>query len=183
MREETAEVVRVPVESTSHSRRRLVERLALSFPRLVDPVAGLAWRLPPRLQRAFVRRFVRIGWDAFNRGDLDAAFLLYHPDCECSWDQRFPTVGLESTVHGREERMRVQRRIQGEWRDLTFQPQEVIFSGDRVISVGRMEFVGLASGVPAEVEWVADFEIRGGRVVHERITIDHEEGLAAAGLS
>ena len=79
--------------------------------------------------------------------------------------------------------MRAQERVNSEWKDLTFQPQEVILKGDRVISVGHMIGIGLSSGVPAEVEWVADFTIRGGRVVHERITIDHAEGLAAAGLA
>ena len=183
MRQETAEVVRVPMAETSHPRRRLVERLALLFPSLVGPVAAMVWRLPLRIRSALVRRFVRVGWEAFNRGDLDAAFLLYHPDCEFDWDPRWSTVGLETPARGREGRMQVQRQVNAEWRDLTFEPQELLFDGDQVISVGRMTGVGLASGVPAEVEWVASFTIRAGRVVHERITIDHAEGLAAAGLS
>jgi ketosteroid isomerase-like protein len=183
MREETAEVVCVPMAPTSRSRRRLVERLAILLPRFVSPIAAFVWRLPARMRRALVERFLRIGWDAFNRQDLDAAFFLYHPDCECDWDPRFPSVGIPSTIHGREDRMRVQRRIAGEWRDMRFNPQELIFNGDRVISVGRMTGVGLTSGVPVEVEWVADLTIRAGRVVHERITMDHAEGLAAAGLA
>ena len=130
-----------------------------------------------------MKRFIRIGWEAFNRQDLDAAFLLYDRDCECVWDPRWSTVGLESGIRGREERVRAQRRILDEWQDLTFHPEELIFHGDRVISVGRMTAIGLSSGVPVEVEWVADFTIRGGRAVTERITIDHAEGLAAAGLS
>lgn len=129
------------------------------------------------------RWYIRVGWEAFNRQDLDAAFLLYHPDCECIWDPRFSTIGLKSGIHGREERKRAQRRILDEWRDMTFQPQELIFLGDRVISVGRMTTVGLSSGVPAEVEWVADFTIRGGRVVRELIRIDHAGGVAAAGIA
>jgi ketosteroid isomerase-like protein len=183
MREETAEVVRVPMALKQHSRRRLVERLIVRFPGLVGPIAALVWRLPSRPRRAIAHRFIRIGWEAFNREDLDAVFLLYEPDCQCSWDSRFPTVGLESTIHGREARMAAQRRINSEWKDLTFHPQELIFYGDRVISVGRMRAVGLTSGVPTDVDWVADFTVRGGRVAHERITVDHAEGLAQAGLS
>jgi ketosteroid isomerase-like protein len=183
MREETADVVRVQMEPTAHTRRRLVERLALRFPRLVGPVAALLWRLPTRLRRALAKTYIRIGWEAFNRGDLDAAFLLYHPDCEYDWDSRWSTVGLETPPRGRKERMRAQEQVNSEWQDLTFRPQEVFLEGDRVISVGHMVGTGLSSGVPAEVEWVADFTIRGGLVVHERITIDHAEGLAAAGLA
>jgi ketosteroid isomerase-like protein len=183
MREETADVVRVQMAPTAHTHRRLVERLALRFPRFVGPIAAFVWRLPARMRRALVQRFVRIGWEAFNRQDLDAAFVLYHPDCESDWDPRFPSVGIPSTIHGREDRMRVQRRIAGEWRDMRFNPEELIFNDDRMISVGRMTGVGLTSGVPVEVEWVADLTIRAGRVVRERITMDHTEGLAAAGLA
>ena len=183
MREEATEFVRVPMEPTAHPRRRLVERLALRFPRLVGPVAALLWRLPTRLRRAIATSYIRTGWEAFNRGDLDAAFLLYHPDCESDWDPRWSTVGLETPPRGRKERMRAQERVNSEWQDLTFRPHEVILEDDRVVSVGHMIGTGLSSGVPTEVEWVVEFTIQGGRVVHERITIDHAEGLAAAGLS
>jgi ketosteroid isomerase-like protein len=128
---------------------------------------------------ALTRRFVRIGWEAFNRGDLDAAFMLYDPACESDWDPRFPTVGIESKIGDREERMRVQRRIWDDWGGLRFEPEELIGLGDQLVSVGRMSATGLRSGVPVDTDWAATLTIRGGRVIHERISMDRAEEIDA----
>ncbi len=124
-----------------------------------------------------------MGWEAYNREDLDACFMLYHPDCQSTWDSRFPSVGIESTIEGREERIRVQRRILDEWDELRFEPEAVIQFGDRLMSIGRMTATGLRSGAVVDTEWAATFTIRGGQVVHEDILMDHRAALAAAGLS
>lgn len=34
------------------------------------------------LRRAWMRQAIISGWAALNRGDLDVAFALYHPDVE-----------------------------------------------------------------------------------------------------
>jgi ketosteroid isomerase-like protein len=183
MREETADVVRVPMAPTAHARRRFVERMALRFPRSRNLLAALIWRMPERIRRSFARRFVRNAWEAFNREDLDACFMLYREDCECVWDQQFPTVGLPDGVRGHDERLRVQERINAEWQSIEFVPTELIQFDDRIVSVGRMRFIGLSSSAPAETEWVVDVTMRAGRLAIERITLDHEKGLAAAGLS
>ena len=65
---------------TAHGRRRLEERLAVRFPRLFDSFLRATWTLPrSRLRRALIHRLVRLGWEAFNREDLEVAFLPYHP--------------------------------------------------------------------------------------------------------
>jgi ketosteroid isomerase-like protein len=183
MREETTDVIRVPVEPTSHPRRRLEERIGLRFPRLIDRLGRLLWTLPPRMRRPVERRFLRMAWDAFNRDDLEACFMLYHPDCECVWDRRWPSIGIPAGMRGKTERIRTQQRINSEWQQLRFTPEQVIHFDDRLVSVGRMRGIGLASGIEVDTEWVADFTVRDARVVQERITVDRAEGLAAAGLS
>ena len=184
MSEENVEVVRTPMTTTVHSRRRLEERLALRFPRLLDFFAKAIWRLPKwRLRRALVRRSVRTGWEAFNRGDLDATFMLYHPGCESIFPPEMATLGIESGTHTRDERIRAQQRYIDEWDEFRFEPSELIESGDRLLSVGHMRFRGRSSGVPVNTEWVAMVTTLDGRVIREQILLDHAEALEAAGLS
>src|SRR5947208_1447411 len=99
MPRENVEIVRQPIAVADGSRRRLDERFTLRFPRALALLAGATWRLylllPPRsrLRQAIVRRYIKRGVEAVNRRDLEAAFVLYHPDVEsifrstagCAW--------------------------------------------------------------------------------------------------
>ena len=184
MSEEKVEVVRTPMTTTAHPRRRLEERIALRFPRLFDFFARAIWRLPKsRLRRALVRRSMRVAWEAFNRGDLEVTFLPYHPDCQSTFDPKMTTLGLEPGTHSLDERIRFQQRVIDEWDEFRFEPSELIESGDRLLSIGRMRFTGRSSGVPVDTEWVAILTTLDGRVVREQIFLDHAEALEAAGLS
>src|SRR5712692_10321285 len=77
-------VVRQPIAVAAHSRRRVEERLGLRFPRALAFVAQMVLRLPQRsrLRQALVRRAVRLSFEATNRGDYEAVFMLYHPEVE-----------------------------------------------------------------------------------------------------
>jgi ketosteroid isomerase-like protein len=184
MSQEKVEVVRIPMTTTAHSRRRLEERLALRFPGVRDFLARAIWYLPPRLRRALVRRALRTSWEAFNRGDLDVAFMLYHPDCESTYPPQFATLGLEPGTHGRDERMRSQQRVLDEWAEFWFEPAELIDLGDgRLLSSGRMRGTGRSSGATVDVEWAALFTTAGGKVVREQIFVDKAGAVEAAGLS
>jgi ketosteroid isomerase-like protein len=182
---ENVEAVRSPLTTTVHPRRRLEERLGLRFPRLLDFIARAIWRLPPwRLRRALVRRFVRAAWEAFNRRDLDACFMLYHADCESIFPRELATVGFpESGAHSREERIRAQQVVFDETEGLRFEPEELIEVGDRLVSVGHMRGTGPSSGAPIDTQWVAVLTTFDGRVIHEELFMDRREGLEAAGLS
>jgi ketosteroid isomerase-like protein len=182
---EEGEIVRMPMTKTAHPRRRLEERLALRFPRLRDFVARTTWRIPSaNLRRAAMRRLARTCWEAFNRGDLDAAFFLYHPACESIYPPEFTTLGLEPGTHNLEDRMRSQQSVLDEWAEFWFEPEELIDLGDgRFLSSGHMKGTGLSSGAPFETEWVATVTINDGRVIKEEIFVDHAEALQAAGLS
>jgi ketosteroid isomerase-like protein len=170
---------------TAHERRRLEERLALRFPRLYDSVSRAIWRLSEksRLRRALIRRVARTSWDAFNRGDLEAAFLLYHPDCQSTFPSEMATIGLEAGTFDLDERVRFQQRVIDEWDEIRFEPRELIEFGDRLLSMGRMRFRGLSSGVPVDTEWVALVTMLDGRVIREQIFTDRAKALEAAGLS
>ena len=184
MSQENVEIVRQPVAVGTRSRRRLEERLALRFPRLFALAARGVWRLPPhsRLRRALIGRAIRLGYEAANRADHDATFLLYHPDCESIVPSQLAALG-EPGARGREERIRWQKKWRAEWGEFRFEPDEVIDLGDRQLVVGHIRGSGLASGVSVESEWAVLFNSAAGRVIREQIFADHREALEAAGLS
>jgi ketosteroid isomerase-like protein len=180
-----AEVVRTPMTPTAHGRRRPEERLALRLPRLYDSASRAIWRLPKssRLRRALIHRLVRTSWEAFNRGDLEAAFLPYHQDCRSIFPSEMATIGLEPGTYDRDERVLFQQRVLDEWDEFRFEPSELIEIGDRSLSIGRMRMRGLSSGVPVDTEWVAMVTALDGRVIREQIFMKHRDALEAVGLS
>ena len=176
----------MPMGSADHSRRRLEQHLGVRFPRLLNLFARRIWRLPPgRLRRALVSRNVRTAWEAFNRRDLDAAFMLYHPDCESIFPDELRTVGFSVPgTHNREDRVRVQREGFTDWGgSLHFEPAELIENGNRLLTAGRMEATGPGSGAPVDMEWIAVVTIVDGRATREEIFFDRREAFEAAGLS
>ena len=79
------QIVRKPLTVRERSRRTLDQRVAIRFPRLFDAYARLmVGRLPPtsRVRQAALWRGTRHGIEAFNRRDIDAALVYFHPDFE-----------------------------------------------------------------------------------------------------
>ncbi len=170
----------------AHPQRRLAEHLVVRFPRLYDFIARPVWRMPrrSRLRQAFLKRVVRIAWEAFNRGDLDVVFFPYHERCESTFPPQFATVGMETPHGGREARMRFQKSLVDVFGELEFEPEELIESpGGHLLSLGRMRFTGKGSGASADMEWCVLLTVVDGRVMEERIYVDRREAFEAAGLS
>jgi hypothetical protein len=84
MSQENVEMVRKPLRANQRSRRTLDLRLLLRFPRMAVAYLRVIGRLSPRsrLRHAAVWRGIRLGVEAFNRRDLDAVTIAYHPDLE-----------------------------------------------------------------------------------------------------
>jgi ketosteroid isomerase-like protein len=178
-------VVRQPLTLRGHTHRRLEERLALRFPRALALLVGSVLRLPPRswLRQAFVRRAAQLGFEALNRGDVEPAFALYHPDVELNLPKEFVGLGLDPPERGREERVRFERKWNAEWGTLGYELDEVIDLGDdRVMVVGRFAGSGPSSGAGFDNEFAEIFTFSAGRVIREEAFVDHAEALDAAGL-
>jgi ketosteroid isomerase-like protein len=181
---ETEDVVRTPMGSADHPRRRVEQHLGVRFPRLLNVFARRIWRLPPgKLRRTLVGRNVRMAWEAFNRRDLDAAFMIYHPDCESVFPDELRTVGFSVPgTDNREDRIRVQREGFTDWGgSLHFEPEELIEAGDRLLTAGRMQATGPGSGAAVDMEWIAVVTMRDGRAIREEIFFDRQRALDAAG--
>jgi ketosteroid isomerase-like protein len=184
MSQENVEVVRQAIAVRAQSRRRMEERLGLRFPRALAFLARAFWRLPPRsrLRQAIIRRAVRLGTEATNRGDYEATFALYHPEVELIPPPEYVELGQDSLYRGREERLRFQRRWDAEWGEFRFEPEEVIDLGDRLLLVGRIKGSGLSSGAGFDRAWATLLTVSSGRVIREQAFLDHAAALEAAGL-
>jgi ketosteroid isomerase-like protein len=185
MAQENVEVVRQPLTVAPDSRRRPEEGAGLRFPGVLTRLNRLAFRLPPRsrLRQAVVRRATQLGLEAVNRGDFEAAFVLYDPLVELITEPRFVELGFERVYRGREERIRFQQRWVAEWGDFQFAPEELVDLGDdRLFVSGRIVGSGLSSGASFDSDWAVLFTLSAGRVIREQYFVDHAAALEAAGL-
>jgi ketosteroid isomerase-like protein len=185
MSEENVEVVRQPIALKARSRRGLEERIYLRFPSVSAFVIRAAWRLPPRSRprREFLRRAAHSGFDALNRGDFEASFMLYHPYGQFITPPRLVGLGFDPVYRGSERRSEFQRGWVTEWGEMRFEPKEMLDLGDRVLFVGRVRGSGVSSGAAFESDWACLFTISDAQVIREEPFFDLREALAAAGLS
>ena len=185
MSEENVEVVRQRLAVRPTSRRRLGERLALCFPRAGALFVRAILRLPPRsrLRRTLVPYSLQLALEAINRGDPEAAFALYPPDCETITNSGLMTLGFDRVYRGREERLRFQREWVAELGEFQQEAKEVIDCGDRILLLVRMKGSGLASRAAFDTDVAYLLTNSGGRPIREQLFRSHEEALEAAGLT
>jgi ketosteroid isomerase-like protein len=180
------QIVRLSVDLADQSRRRFDERIYLRFPALRSIVGRAVWRLPSRsrLRQALIRRAVKLGFEAMNRGDFKAAFSAYDPQLEMITDSKLRALGFDDVYHGVEGRMRFQERWQAEWRDFKYALEEVIdFGDDRLLVSGRLRGSGRSSGAGFETPWAVLVELSAaGSIVREHYWFDRNEALEAVGL-
>jgi ketosteroid isomerase-like protein len=176
------EIVRQPIAVRAQSQRRLEERVALRFPRVVPiSIRGLL-RLPAhsRLRRWLLRRYFRHGLEALNRGDFEAIFCLWGSDSEFVPIQE---LGFEGT-RGQDDRIRFQQQWVDDWGAFRFEPEEIIDLGDnrRLMWLGHTRGSGRSSGVPIDSECGVIVTLSGGWVIREEVYFDRARALATAGL-
>jgi ketosteroid isomerase-like protein len=136
------------------------------------------------LRQAIVRRYVGQGFEAFNRKDLDATFMLYREDVESIMSPEFVSLGLEPVYRGRKARVALQEAWDAEWGAWRFEPDELVDLGDsRVLVTGFMRASGLSSGAAVDTHGAFLFTLSGGQVVREQVFFDRREALEVVGLS
>ena len=186
MSQESIEVVRKPLRVRERSSRTLDQRLSLRFPRLFDAYVRLIGRLPPssRLRQATLWRGTRLGFEAFNRRDLDAALLGCHPDCELHPPREVVESGFAAPCYrgpaGYREYVSTALEV---WdASARVEPVELVDLGDRFVVLADVPWRAQASGVPLTGQFAIFYTLRDGRVMHLQEYLDHAEALEAAGL-
>jgi ketosteroid isomerase-like protein len=121
---------------------------------------------------------VRRGYEAFNRGDFDAAMEVVHPEIE------FVLPGGEAPLTGKEA---VRAWMEPDaFEEQEIEPLEFTVNGDRVLVRTRVRARGAGSGMELEVQvcavWTLDADGRATRVESFGAGED-AKALEAAGLS
>ena len=120
------------------------------------------------------------GYEAFNRGDLDAAVSLFGP--EIVWHTYLVPGAGGGTYHGHEgirELWSDARNVFGDFRN---EPERLIAAGDRVVAMVRVCGWGKESGVAVEAKIAHLLTFRGDKVVQVDSYDDRDEALREAGV-
>lgn len=187
MSQENVRVVRRPLSVRERSSRTLEQRLGIRFPWVVTTQAFLVARLAPgsHLRNLMVWRGTRLGMEAFNRRDVEAAVLAGHSDFETNPPREFVEVGFfEPSYRGPEgfrEYVSTWSEVLGA--ELGVQPTELIDVGDRVVLLADLAGRAQASGVPFTGKIATVSTLKRGKATRVQMYLDHAEALEAVGLS
>ena len=124
---------------------------------------------------------MRQGYDAFNRGDIDAVMGIMDPEIE--W--REPDVeGLpdRGTHHGPEAvANEVFGAVAEHWDEFQAVPEEFLDAGDWVIVLGHFRVRGKATGRTVDAPYAHVWALRDGKVVQHRNYVDTATFLESLG--
>jgi ketosteroid isomerase-like protein len=130
----------------------------------------------------FVRRVI----EAHDRADFDAVFAAYDPDIEWHIARVGPPPAasdFEPTYYGHEGIRHFWRQWFGAWATASFDYEEFIDAGDRVVTILSQHLRGRASGV--ELEWnsyAQVWTIQDRKIVHVEFFPTRADALEAVGL-
>jgi ketosteroid isomerase-like protein len=181
------EVVRKPLRAGARSSRTLDQRVSLRFPRLAAASFRLIARLPPtsRLRQAALWRGMRLATEAYNRGDLDAVAIAYHPDLEYYPYREFVEAALAESCYRGPSGYRAYITATYEvWgAGVQLHPTELIDLGDRLVLLADMPMRAQASGISLSERYAGVMALRDGRVIRQHDYLNQAEALETVGLS
>jgi len=123
---------------------------------------------------------LRRAFDAYNRGDIDAAVADITADCEYIPSGALP--GIRDVLRGPEGYKRTIAWLRDAFEDAHIDA-ELTDAGDQVLAQLTVQGRGKQSGVETAWEFWQLWTYRDGKVVHGRGFTDPDEAREAAGLS
>ena len=122
----------------------------------------------------------RRGMEAYNRRDIEAMLVLWHPEAE--WYPFTAQVEGDDTYHGHEGLRQWWANFDATFAEIDASVDEVRDLGDTVLALGRLR-ARFRSGVAldTDIAWLTRY--RDGLAVWGRSYQSHAEALEAAGLS
>ncbi len=187
MSQENVEIVRKPLRVRERSRRTLDQRLSLRFPRLAAAYVRLIAGLPPRsrLRQAALWRAARLGLEAYNRRDMDAVGIGYHPEFEYHPARNWVEAGLlEPCYRGLEGHKRyVASTAEVFGADVYVMPVELIDAGKRIAVLANVPMRAQASGIRLTEAFALVSTFEDGMMIRTQEFYDYAEALKAVGLS
>ena len=186
MSQKDVEVVRTPLRARKRSSRSLDERLSIRFPRLTAAYLRRIGKLSPRsrLRRATYARGTVFGLEAYNRRDLEAVVIGWHPESEYRPGSEWVKAGLAEPSYrglaGYRQYVEATAEVWG--RENTLTPVELIDLGQRIVILADGEMRAQASGVPLANAFAVIATLEDGRFIRLQEYYDHAAALEAAGL-
>lgn len=117
---------------------------------------------------------LRAAYDAFNRGDIDAAVEPLDPDIEWSEPAEFPGGG---TYHGREGAKKYLSQSRAAWAEVTSKPEQFIAAGNRIVVFVHARVRPQNSNEWQEVRLADVYTFSNGKAIHMRAFADREQAL------
>jgi ketosteroid isomerase-like protein len=125
---------------------------------------------------------VRQMWKVYGERGTDGSLDFYAPDCVCEAVPEGPDAGhVYPGWDGVRER---EALLLESVDDLVLEPLEFVDAGEAfVVGMVSVRARGKGSGIPIEGQLAFAYELRDGRIVHDRVFTSKSEALEAAGLS
>ena len=124
---------------------------------------------------------VRAWFEAWERGGIDAVAEFWDPQID--WRSAEGAIDDPGVIRGVDAMRAYVQDWLDDFDDLSFELEELIDAGDRVVTVQRVSGRAKASGVPTELRYAVVNTIRNGKVIRGREYWSRAEALEAAGLS
>jgi len=121
---------------------------------------------------------VRQMYDAYSRGDNEAALAAFDPEVEMDASVR-PEGGV---YRGRQGIAEALRTWSGTWEDFKIEVEEMIDAGERVLVVEHQTGRGKGSGIPLDEHTFSSFTCEAGKSDRLVWVPTRAAALAAAGL-
>ena len=123
--------------------------------------------------------------DAHEKQDFETVYAIYDP--QIVWRigriEQLTSVGIEPTYVGHDGVRTFWREWLNAWETVSFEYEEFIDAGDRVIVVLSQRMRGRTSGAEVDMRsYVQMWTVRGGRIVEMELFESREEALRAVGL-
>ena len=170
--------------NTTRQHRDLFERVFVRFPGVVRALNLLRLRLPirSRLRRFLLLRLAAMAFAAVNRRDFDLLQTGIDPEIDYIAAGVLP-ADMAGHHHGHSGYRENWRRLDEAFDSLRLDPEELIDTGDRIISLVRAKAHGAGSGAPVSMTYFQVITFRDGLAIRQEDVQDRSEALEAAGLS
>jgi ketosteroid isomerase-like protein len=120
------------------------------------------------------------GWERWNRGDMEGALELVHPDVE--WRPGQLLLDVDEVYLGHEGVRRFWAEFMTPFESIAIEPLRHASEGDEVVINARFRARG-RDGVTADVEVFQRYTVRDGKLAGFHAYPSWEAALAAAGLA
>ena len=170
------------------SQRTMVERVGSRWPSVPQRTMRSVLRLPPGspVRRAMLRRWARVAFLAWNRGDFALVPKIDDPEVETRLTVGGQVAaGLDEVYYGPEGHCRVMALWNEAWPKWDAEIDKIIEEGrDRVVVVARVYGEAATTGIRLDAWSAGRYTFREGLILRVEGTIDPDraKALEAVGL-